>query len=155
MVLAVLSAGVGFGAIAPKTSPPESPKQVVRFAPAGDSRADALRKEKVELAKEAFAEAWQDFTDQGGPVEPVYEWSKNWLHAQLTIMEDKKDRTQAIKEHLNHMKDLEKSARTQFDKMVEIMKLKPGGVRTSKRACAAAQFYRAEAELWVEEGMAK
>jgi RNA polymerase sigma factor (sigma-70 family) len=152
-LLAVVTTGVGFGAIAPKTSPSESPKQVVRFAPAGDSRAEALKKEKVELAKAAFNEAWQDFTDQGGAVDPVYEWSKNWLHAQLTIMEDKKDRTRAIKEHLNRMKDLEKSAQTQFDQLVEIMKLKPGGIRTSKRACAAARFYRAEAELWVEERM--
>jgi RNA polymerase sigma factor (sigma-70 family) len=152
-LLMAMTAGVGLGAIAPRSFPSEAPPPVVRRAPIGDARADALRSEKVALAKNAYTEAWEDHKQQGGSIEAVYDWSKNWLTAQLEVSEDKKARDRAMKEHLERMKELEAAALKQLQEFEEAAKLKQFPI--SKRGSIAAKFYRAEAELWVEEGKVK
>jgi RNA polymerase sigma factor (sigma-70 family) len=153
MLLMAVTAGVGLGAVTPRSSPSESPPRVVRRAPIGDARSDRLRSEKVELAKAAYTEASEDHKQQGGSVETVYEWSKTWVMAQLEVSEDKKVRDRAIKEHLERMKDLEAAAQKHLEAFEEAAKLKSFPI--SKRPSIAAKFYRVEAELWVEEGKVK
>src|SRR5262249_15534360 len=71
----------------------------------------------------------------------VYTWSVRWLHAQLDLSETKEQRTAALTAHRKRMKDLLAQPKL-------LVGDGTGGLLQAS-AVPAAEWYLAEAELWL------
>jgi hypothetical protein len=71
----------------------------------------------------------------------VYTWSVRWMQAQRDLAQTREERIAACTEHQKRMKDLRESVRT-LVKGGEFAPLPPSEE-------AAAEWYLAEAELWL------
>jgi hypothetical protein len=100
-----------------------------------------LNQTRVEAARQAHALTTATYKHgREGKPEEIYTWSVRWLKAQQDLDGKEADRLVALKDHFQRMKELGKLA----DTMVKT------GIRSSVDA-AAAQYYVAEAELWLAQ----
>ena len=76
--------------------------------------------------------------------EELFLWSSRWLEAELELAGDATARTNALKAHLERMKDVEKLSVAMF---------KVGQGREAD--AAAGRYYRTQAELWLARGRIK
>jgi hypothetical protein len=98
-----------------------------------------LNQTRVEAAKKAHALITATYRNgREGKPEEIYTWSVRWLKAQQDLDGKEADRLVALKEHFQRMKELGRQA----EDMVKT------GIRSSVDA-AAAQYYVAEAEIWL------
>ncbi len=82
----------------------------------------------------------------GQTVEPehLYRWSRRWLDAQRDVAANPGERVTAYAEHLKRMESVAAMVRAQVQ----------AGKATAADG-AAADYYRAQAELWLEQAKAK
>jgi hypothetical protein len=72
--------------------------------------------------------------------EEVYMWSARWLHAQRDLSENQQDKIAAFADHQKRMKELQEKVATLIGDT---------GVLLPYAAAAAAEWYLAEADLWL------
>jgi hypothetical protein len=112
-------------------------------APPGRGDAQAApdpAKAKLEAARityEALLEVHRQ-GQAGFDAEKVYLWSRRWMEAERDLSEKKADRAAAAEAHLDRMKDLRK---------LDVARYKAG--QGTKAEALGADFYVAEAELWL------
>jgi RND family efflux transporter MFP subunit len=106
----------------------------------------ALSKARLDAAEKAYTLAMKSFAQlgQGSDPEYFYRWSRRWLSAQREMSTKKEDQVAALEAHLKRMQDLQK-------RVITMNKVGQGPVRD----VAAAEFYQAEAELWLAREKAK
>jgi multidrug resistance efflux pump len=114
-----------------------APEPTPEFAALYKSRLEAARQAYQLLAKSMAAQESSD-------VEGLYRWSQRWLDAQRDVSAKKEDHIAALEAHLGRMRDLEKLAKN-FAKAGQ----------GSAHNAAAAEFYRADAELQLLQAKAK
>jgi hypothetical protein len=117
------------------------------FAGAGDSEGD-LKKASLEAARQSFEKIWTlvktaDLKWERSDAELVYQWSRRWLDARISIGGASGVRA-AVEEHLTRMKALEKLVQDRRERGVAALHEVP-----------AARFYRLEAELWMRQKVKK
>jgi multidrug resistance efflux pump len=109
----------------------------------------ALRKAFVDLARKGFEDALKASHQTRrtealilplARSEDMYTWSVRWLNAQRDLSPRKDDKVAALEAHLKRMKDWQQ----------RVTQMHQTGLVTSLDV-AAAQFYQAEAELWLAQ----
>jgi len=95
-------------------------------------------------AKRAYGNALERYKTGNSDPEGVYLWSRRWLEAQRKASTEKVDQTKAFEDHCARMKELEELVKNRSE----------AGTETAAYR-AAAEFYRAEAELWLARDAAK
>jgi hypothetical protein len=109
-----------------------------------EQQANTLSKQKKELVKvcKESIEALMQEVESGRrlPSEDLCIWSRRWLQAKLAVTRKKAGKVGAYKEHLQHMKAVEKSAK----RLVDLGK-------TSVITYTTAKYYRLQAEIWLAQ----
>jgi hypothetical protein len=114
------------------------------FAASSDStNADvspALLKARLDAARKTYEWLAKNYIESRPPLgELLYRWSCRWLDAEREMSGRQEDRIAAYQAHLRRMRELERVARDRFrNRFVPVDE------------DTAAQFYRAEAEIWLE-----
>jgi RNA polymerase sigma factor (sigma-70 family) len=126
----------------PSPAEKERPANEGRGGSKGEVR--TLLKAKLEAAKEAYQEALENLRGGRsiGP-EEVYTWSVRFLNAQREMSDKLNDHMAALEEHVERMKMLKKTADAWSQ------------ARLQKPVSTSAQWYLAEAELWLAKEKAK
>jgi len=130
LVLALLGITFALGSAARPTATPPPPK-----APA------EVTKARLNSARRVFADHLELY--RAGVCldgERVYLWSRRWLDAQREQAVTPADQAAAFAAHRDRMKLLH-----------EVTTKHHKGGTVAPTAVAAAEFYRAEAELWLEQ----
>lgn len=122
----VLQAGTAFALSAPSKAPADAPN--------AEARLEAARTTFELLAADFRAGKLHD-TDR------LYAWSRRILESQRELDDD---RVAALEAHLGRMGDLKEIARTLFE-----------AGQTSRANVTALEFYRLEAESWLENAKAE
>ena len=110
-------------------------------APAADARGDlvAAKLKAARLVYEAMAKGLREGGEQVN-ADRLHLWSRRWMEAQRDASPKKADRIAALEAHRDRMKELRKTAEQRY---------KAG--QSSHADVLAADFYIAEAELWLTE----
>ena len=119
---------------------------VLANSPAGGSDSTdanvspALLKARLDAARKTYEWLAKNYIESRPPLgELLYRWSCRWLDAEREMSGRQEDRIAAYRAHLRRMRDLERVARDRFrNRFVPV------------EEDTAAQFYRAEAEIWLE-----
>lgn len=121
--------------------PPEK-----KDSPAPTDAEKTLKKSMLDDARKVFEQNLLRFQSGAGPkdVELMYNWSTRWLDVEFDLAVDAAGKTDALKAHLNRMKDLEKSA-------TALAKIGEG----RESDAIASRYYRTQAELWLARGRTK
>ena len=100
----------------------------------------ALLKARLDAARKTYEWLAKNYIESRPPIgELLYRWSCRWLDAEREMSDKQEDRVAAYKAHLRRMRELERVARDRFrNHYVPV------------EEDTAAQFYRAEAEVWLE-----
>jgi hypothetical protein len=100
----------------------------------------ALLKARLDAARKTYEWLSKNYMESRPPIgELLYRWSCRWLDAEREMNDKQEDRIAAYKAHLRRMRELERVARDRFrNHYVPV------------EEDTAAQFYRAEAEVWLE-----
>jgi hypothetical protein len=99
-----------------------------------------LLKARLDAARKTYDWLAKNYIESRPPLgELLYRWSCRWLEAERDISTRQEDVLAAYRAHLNRMRELERVARDRFrNRFVPV------------EESTAAQFYRAEAEIWLE-----
>jgi hypothetical protein len=100
----------------------------------------ALLKARLDAARKTYEWLSKNYIESRPPLgELLYRWSCRWLDAEREMSGRQEDRVAAYRAHLRRMRDLERVARDRFrNRFVPV------------EEDTAAQFYLAEAEIWLE-----
>jgi hypothetical protein len=100
----------------------------------------ALLKARLDAARKTYEWLAKNYIESRPPLgELLYRWSCRWLDAEREMSDRQEDRVVACRAHLRRMRELERVARDRFrNHFVPV------------EEDTAAQFYRAEAEIWLE-----
>jgi RNA polymerase sigma factor (sigma-70 family) len=165
VVLVLVAAGVGAGWLSFPTGaaqPPVAaqPEAVAAVPPAvatpdaaplaagppeGEAASKKLKEALLTAARKTYEETMARYRNanlEGS--ESLYLWSRRWLEAQLDLAAAKDDRIAAYREHLDRMRSVEKIAKAFAN---------AGQGRVSD--ASAAEYYRTQAEIWLEQAKAK
>lgn len=108
-------------------------------APADGNPASALSEARLQAARKQYEETWQYYQQARIESYQVYVWSKLILDCQREMTEKKAERLIALEDHSARMKRLEalitKVRRLGFGRSYDV---------------GASQYYRLEAEFWLE-----
>jgi hypothetical protein len=113
-------------------------------ASGADKKAAENAKARMAAAKKVYEgtfKRWQVDLTSGLSFESMYQWSRRWLDAERDLADTKEARVAAIQAHLDRMKKLEDLVRQWHRK---------GFVNNTD--VAAGEFYRLEAEHWLDGG---
>jgi outer membrane protein TolC len=113
-------------------------------APTPSALAEARLKAAQSMAKAAqtaYEATVKAFRAGRSDAEKVYVWSRRWLEAQHQVADKKAARTAGLKAHRDRMKDLRQAALTRY---------RAGQAPFAE--VAGADYYLAEAELWLVRG---
>ena len=99
-----------------------------------------LLKARLEAARKTYDWLAKNYIESRPPLgELLYRWSCRWLEAEREISTRQEDVLAAYRAHLGRMRELERVARDRFrNRFVPV------------EESTAAQFYRVEAEIWLE-----
>jgi hypothetical protein len=101
-------------------------------------------KQKRDAARKAYEVAWTNYREGRVPEELVYRWSKRWLRAERELGQRPADQVAACAAHLERMIELERLVRRlESTRQVTI------------DAVSSVEYYRAEADLWLEQARAE
>lgn len=109
----------------------------------GPAVARAHRKQAVavrDAAKAGYQTIQADYDLGMAVFSEVYQWSRRWLEAEINLAQDRPAQIAALQEHWKHMK------RSYL--MIKALN-KTGARGGEKQKLDAADFYVAEAELWL------
>lgn len=111
----------------------------VRAAPDADTAARLARLavERRDAARRTYLTQWTDYRERRASGDSLYRWSVRWLEAERRLSDQQADVVAAFRGHWERMRDLERL----------ISRLQSSGQVTIDEV-SAAQFYRAEAEVW-------
>jgi hypothetical protein len=100
----------------------------------------ALLKARLDAARKTYEWLTKNNMESRPPIgELLYRWSCRWLDAEREMSGRQEDQIAAYRAHLRRMRELERVARDRFrNRFVAV------------EEDTAAQFYRAEAEVWLE-----
>jgi hypothetical protein len=101
---------------------------------------EKLVKERLQAARQAY-----EAVSKQGDEEKTYVWSRRWMEAERDIAKNKAERVAALQAHFERMKKLEV--------LVLLMETRNAAPRPER--LAPAQFYRAEADIWLAAEKAK
>jgi len=124
-------------AVAPGTEPSAAEKKG-KPSPADFARA------KLETAGQVYKLTVEAYRGGRTDAEAVYRWSRRWLEAERDLGDKKADPVVLLKAHRDRMKTLRETAVTRYR----------AGQGTQAEALGA-EFYLAEAELWLLQAAAK
>lgn len=99
-----------------------------------------LMKTKVATAKVTFEVTVRAVSEGKADAEKVYLWSRRWMEARRDGSDKPADRAAAAEAHRDRMKELRKTAESQYNTG-----------KTTPADVLAADFYVAEAELWLAQ----
>lgn len=122
-------------ALAPTPQGQPQPDAVPRLA--------ALREQRLRVATKQYDLTWQYYRQDRVETFDVYLWSRLVLDARRAVAKQAAERVAACQEHLDHMKDLESLVR-------KIRRLGFGRAND----VGASEYWRIEAEFWLEEAKA-
>jgi hypothetical protein len=120
---------LGLLAAAPVAAEPE-PDPAAVLARLATQRRDAARR--------TYEVMWVNYREGRASEDGLYRWSWRWLNAEKQLSDQRPDQIAAHKAHYERMRDLERLIR----------KLRVSG-QTTIDEVSAAEYYRAEAELWL------
>jgi hypothetical protein len=99
----------------------------------------ALLRARLEAARQTYQALAKNYMENRPPIgELLYRWSCRWLESERELSDQKEEQMAAFLGHLNRMKDLERITKDRWrERFIPI------------EESTAAQFYRAEAEIWL------
>ncbi|HUY32928.1 MAG TPA: hypothetical protein VMV69_09115 [Pirellulales bacterium] len=113
-------------------------------APGVDAGAAATkaRQAMLKAAKKTYAATQVSYQAGKAPFSETYAWSRRWLEAERALAKDKNGELAALKDHWKRMRP----------SYLKIKALYLGGIKGGEaETFGAAEFYLAEAELWLIE----
>jgi len=131
----------------PVVSPVQAKAKAVEQKEAGKVRAvegtAALRKGLLEAARKRYEYNFAEVS-KGRLVSPedIHLWSRRWLEARLDLTETKGDKVDAYRDHFERMKTMEDRIKARLAVGVD-------------RDGNDAQYFRIQAELWLEQAKVK
>jgi hypothetical protein len=99
-----------------------------------------LAKERRDAARKTYRTTWANYRDGFAGEEQVYRWSKRWLEAERQADPRPDRQLAALRDHWERMRQMEKTVKS----------LQQARAITTDRV-TAAEYYRAEAEMWLLE----
>jgi hypothetical protein len=133
----VVIAGLGLGLLATALLRAAQPAAAPRVP-------ERLAQAKVDAARKTFELVWQNNKEGLVPfAEVAYRWSRRWLEAELERNAQKPAQATAYQAHSDRMRSLARITRERFKNRVNPIE-----------EVTAADFYVAEAEIWVEQAKA-
>jgi hypothetical protein len=104
-----------------------------------------LAKQRSEAARRTYEVWWANYHDAGAPGELVYRWSVRWLEAERQLSDRQADQVAAFQAHADRMLELSRlvEKRRQASRQITIDEI------------TGAEFYRAEADLWLLQAKEK
>jgi len=113
----------------------------VQAAPEAGDKTAALLKAKREAARKTFETIWTDYREGRSGMERLYWWSRRWLESDQQLAGEKKpELIAAAQGHLDRMRQIERLIRN----------LQQSKVATIDEV-SSAEYFRLEAELWVQQ----
>jgi hypothetical protein len=99
----------------------------------------ALLRARAEAAHKTYDALAKNYVESRPPIgELLYRWSCRWLDAERELSDARNAQVAAYQAHLARMKDLERITKDRWrERYIPIEEM------------SAAQFYRAEAEIWL------
>jgi hypothetical protein len=102
---------------------------------------DKLARAKLDAARTTYQVMWKNNKEGLVPaVELAYRWSRRWLEAELDVSALKPDHISAYQAHLDRMRDLARMTHDRFENRVNTID-----------EVSASDFYRLEAQIWLEQ----
>jgi len=108
--------------------------------------AKELAKERRDAARDAYQFQWDEFQPYElvkGDGENVYRWSLRWMQAERDLATTQAEHVAALRAHFERMKKLEAEVHAYARGTIPFQQM------------AATKFFRAEAETWLTEAMAR
>jgi hypothetical protein len=111
----------------------------VRAEPDGETAARLARLAVVrrDAARKTYQTQWTDYRERRASLDSLYRWSVRWLEAERRLSDRQADVVAAFRDHWDRMRDVER-----------LMRRLAGTGQTTIDEVSAAEFYRAEAEVW-------
>jgi hypothetical protein len=97
-----------------------------------------LATQRRDAARRTYEVSWVNYREGRASEDGLYRWSWRWLNAEKQLSTRRDDLIAAHRAHYERMRDLERLVR----------KLRVSG-QTTIDEVSAAEYYRAEAELWL------
>lgn len=102
-------------------------------------------KAKADAARRTYEVVWKNCKEGFIPVaELVYRWSRRWLEADLDLSDKKADRVAAYRAHRQRMGELARITHDRYRNRINTIE-----------EVTATEFYNAEADVWIEQALAK
>ncbi len=100
-----------------------------------------LLKAKITAARKTYEVVWKNNREGLVPfAELAYRWSKRWLEAELELADQKASRVAIYQAHKDRMRELARITRDRYRNRINTIE-----------EASAAEFYIAEAEVWLEQ----
>jgi hypothetical protein len=128
----VVILGLALAALSVAPAPPEVPP-----------RPSPLAAARLKAAAKQFKEVWAYYQQSRTDSFQTYYWSRLWLESQQDVSDDKDGRIAALEAHLERMKRLQ----------ALVLKVRKLGFGFSTDV-GATEYYRTEAERWLEKARA-
>lgn len=103
-----------------------------------------LATQRRDAARKTYEVWWANYREGRAPAEILYRWSYRWLQSERLLSPKPADQVAAYKAHWERMRDLDRLVR----------KLQRTGVTTIDEV-SSAEYYLAEAEVWLLEAKQK
>jgi hypothetical protein len=114
---------------------------LLRADPESATVTERLARAKVEAARRTYEVIWQNNKEGFVPfVELAYRWSRRWLEAEVAVHTKKPQQLAAYQAHGDRMRELARITRERYRNHI-----------TTIDEVSATDFYRAEADLWLEQ----
>jgi RNA polymerase sigma factor (sigma-70 family) len=158
-VLAVTLAVGGTGALAYQLQGAPVPQKEDNDPTGGKSeeRIKALELAGRKAAQTTYDAVWEAYQERRRTDADVYQWSVRVYEVQRGAATNKAERIAAAENHLKRMKDLEKAAPAHSTKLAPMVPGMDPAIKlpfVPDEKVNIAEFYRIEAELWLERARA-
>lgn len=97
-----------------------------------------LARQRRDAARKTYETMWTNYREGRAAGELLYRWSRRWLDAERQIHDKPAEQVAALEAHLDRMRRLE----------ALVQRVQRSG-QTTVDEVSAAEYYRAEAEIWL------
>jgi RNA polymerase sigma factor (sigma-70 family) len=153
LAVVLVAAGAGLLSQGPLAAPLPS-------AEPEEKAVQALQQARLKAAQKACDAVWEAYKERRREEEDVYHWSVRLLELQKTAGASKAERLDALGKHLERMKEMERLAPQRSKKYAPPPppdpqgRFKPLPQQLPDEKMPITEFYRIEAELWLEQARA-
>ena len=112
--------------------------------PGTDATLGRLGKQRRDAARRTYEALWANYRERLASEDTLYRWSLRWLEAERQLTDRPADQAAAAAGHWERMRALERL----------MGNLQRAGQATVQEV-SAAEFYRAEAEIWLLQAKAR